>query len=120
MTELRGSVVLLDFWSVKCLPCIAGMPAVEAMYKKYKDRGFEVVAIHPFGLNEQLHQFLEQHDYSFSFRIDVGSTTDTYAVSAYPTYFLIDRQGRLVWGPKHHKPPEDTIEKYLDAPDQRP
>jgi len=44
LEKLRGKVVLLDFWSTGCSSCIARMPAIKAVYDKYKDRGFEVIS----------------------------------------------------------------------------
>src|SRR5262249_58494104 len=43
--DLRGKVVLLNFWATWCVPCRKEMPSIEALYQRYKDRGLEVVAI---------------------------------------------------------------------------
>ena len=46
LAELRGKVVLLDFWSFGCGPCVADMPALMELHDRYKDKGLVIVAIH--------------------------------------------------------------------------
>ena len=46
LADLRGKVVLVDFWTYGCVNCVNTLPHVTALYAKYKDRGFVVVGIH--------------------------------------------------------------------------
>jgi thiol-disulfide isomerase/thioredoxin len=45
LADLRGNVVLIDFWTVRCAPCIKEMPHMQAMYDKYRSQGFEVIGL---------------------------------------------------------------------------
>src|SRR5882724_4891936 len=46
LADLRGKVVLVDFWTHGCINCVRTLPHVTGLYEKYKDRGFVVIGIH--------------------------------------------------------------------------
>jgi thiol-disulfide isomerase/thioredoxin len=110
---LKGKVVLLDFWGKWCGPCVQKLPGVEEFYQKYKDRGLVVVGVHSADRSDMLDEFLREKKVSFQVVIDRGETAARYRVDTWPTYFLIDKAGRVAWGFEHDAPSASRIEALL-------
>ncbi len=113
LEQLRGKVVLLDFWGAWCGPCRRKLPHTQELYEKYNSKGLEVIGIHSLRDSEKADEFLRDNNYTFLFCIDTGETANNYSVTSWPTYYLIDMKGLLVWGPKHAHPSEEKIESLL-------
>jgi len=98
LADYKGKVVLLNFWATWCMPCRAEMPSMEALWKKYKEQDFVVVAISiDEGSKKRVETFTEIFDLSFPVLLDPDSkVNDLYKVSNMPTSFLIDRNGRII------------------------
>ena len=99
LAKLRGNVVVLEFWGTWCRPCVERMPYTQRLHETYKDRGLVVIAIHSRADGGKASAFVQKHHYTFPVAIDSGKTARQYAVGTYPSYFLIDQKGCLVWGP---------------------
>lgn len=115
LEDLRGKVILLDFWGIWCSPCIAQLPHTQELYSKYNKMGFEVVGIHTARKADPatIADFLNKNNYTFMVGIDTGDTAVNYAVDGWPTYYLIDKTGNLIWGPANMPPTEEKIESLL-------
>jgi thiol-disulfide isomerase/thioredoxin len=111
--DLRGKVVLLDFWGTWCQPCVEKLPHAEALYQKYKDRGLVVLGVHSKDGAENVAAFLQDKRIHFPVVVDGGETAKRYAVESWPTYFLVDQTGQVVWGFENDAPDEQRIEDLL-------
>jgi peroxiredoxin len=97
--DLRGKVVLVNFWATDCTTCIKEMPDIVATYKKYQAQGFETIAVamrHDppnYVLN-----YTEKNRLPFKVALDpMGELARAFGeVKLTPTTFIIDKQGRLV------------------------
>jgi thiol-disulfide isomerase/thioredoxin len=98
LADLRGKVVVLNFWATWCIPCRAEMPALDALYQLYKDRGLDVVGINLDKLSTTtVEDFLKEVKVTFRVVLDPSwSTAQAYRVVGLPTTYLIDRVGNVV------------------------
>ncbi len=98
LSQLKGQVVLLNFWATWCVPCVEELPALNRLAEKLKSRNFVVLAVNVREPHSRVDRFLQKHDFAFlQFGLDLkGSTYKKYGVSQFPTSFIIDRQGRFV------------------------
>ena len=108
LADLRGKVVLLDFWATWCGPCRETIPRINALSRKYKDRGLVVLGLTEFEGNvegrdvtraeelDYLRQFKRKQSISYGFGIaNDTKTRHTYGIYSIPTTVLIDRRGRV-------------------------
>lgn len=96
LSDLRGKVVMINFWATWCGPCAKEMPHLVKMYEKYKQRGFEILAISVDSKQDRykVPLFAEKHSLTFPVLYDQG-VAELYGVEGYPTNIFIDRQGKV-------------------------
>jgi thiol-disulfide isomerase/thioredoxin len=111
--ELKGKVVLIDFWATWCGPCIKKLPEVNALQKKYGDRGLVILGVHSSQNADRLQEFLRKQPVHFPTIVDDGQTEKAFAVSQLPTYFLVGRDGKVKAGYLSTLPTEAQIEAEL-------
>ena len=110
--ELKGKIVLLNFWNIRCRPCIQSLPDLQKLYDTYKDRGLVVITC-AGGNHRETKDFLDKQGYSFPAGMVSYQMTLDYAIRGNPSYFMINRNGYLVWGPEHRLPTDDELESLL-------
>jgi len=95
LSTYKGRVVLLNFWATWCPPCRLEMPTMEKAYRKYRDKGFEVVAVSvDAGPKSSVKSFLRELDLSFQVLLDPDmETLRAYRGFSLPMTVVIDRQG---------------------------
>lgn len=94
LQDLRGEVVMLNFWASWCGPCRQEMPLMDEIYKNYKDLGFTILAVNVDEDSADADRFLASVPVSFPVVYDNQSkVSEMYNVDAMPTTVLIDRDG---------------------------
>ncbi len=111
--SLRGKVVLIDFWGTWSGPCVAKLPETQAFHEKYADRGLVTLGVHSQQDGDTCAAFVKEHNYTFPIAIDSGKTAEAFAIDGWPTYFLIDRSGKVVQAFAHEPPTDEEIQKLL-------
>jgi thiol-disulfide isomerase/thioredoxin len=97
LSDLQGKVVFLNFWATWCGPCRAEMPAMEALHRRFKDRGFEILAVNCQEKREQAAAFMQDLGLSFPVALDgSGQISSAYGIRAIPTTYILDRQGSII------------------------
>jgi peroxiredoxin/Cu/Ag efflux protein CusF len=98
LSDLRGKVVLLNFWVTWCGSCRAEMPTIDALYRRYKNRGLEVLAVNlDAATTSKVQAFVGELGVTFRVGLDPSSSiARTYRVAGLPTTYLIDRVGNVV------------------------
>ena len=94
LENLRGEVVLLDFWSISCAPCVASLPRLNELANKWRDKGLRVFGDHdPTPDASSVRSVLEAKSVDLPVVIVSSKALEAYGVDAWPTYVLIDRKG---------------------------
>src|SRR5579864_7810885 len=123
LSQLRGKIVVLNFWATWCPPCIEEMPSLVQLQKQFQDKGVTVLAVSVDEDASDYHKFLKDHGIDFLTVREGGTKTDTgvispiankYGTLKIPETYIIDRSGtvrRKFIGAVDWKQPE--IVEYL-------
>ncbi len=94
--DLKGSVVVLDFWATWCGPCLAEMPAFNALHAKYAGRGVEVIGIAvQSGWAEDIKPYRDKHKIAYSTLIGDDDVVEKYGVIGFPTTYILDKDFKV-------------------------
>lgn len=100
LSDLRGKVVLIDFWASWCGPCRRENPNVVKVYEKYKDKGFEILSVSLDRDKNRWLQAIEQDNMDWLHVSDLkfwqSVAAKTYGVSSIPYTVLVDREGKII------------------------
>lgn len=97
--DLKGKVMLVNFWATTCVTCVKEMPALASTYNKYQSQGFETVAVAmDYDPPAWVLNFAQTRQLPFKVAIDnTGEIASAWGdVKLTPTTYLVDRQGRIV------------------------
>jgi thiol-disulfide isomerase/thioredoxin len=120
LSELRGKVVVLDFWAPWCGPCIAAMPHTQEVAAQYKEQGVVVLASCTSDTRASFERWVKANaskypdirwSHDAAERTPNRASLALYGVRGIPTQFIIDREGRIVDSVVGYMPGE----KILDA-----
>ena len=101
--ELRGRVVLVNFWAVWCPPCRKEMPSMERLSKMMAQRPFTILASNAGETPEQIRPFLNEVPLTFPILLDQDSARmKAWRVFVLPTSFIVDKQGQIRYSLSGH------------------
>jgi len=98
LSELKGRVVLVNFWASWCPPCVGEIPSLDRFARQYDPADVIVLAVNVEGKSAaELHDFLQRHPHGFTVLLDREQRVQQqYGVRQLPETFLLDRQGMIV------------------------
>lgn len=101
LEQNKGKVIALVFFYNNCSPCIPMLDDLQEIYSRFKDRGVEVVALNPVDTKmekEQMLSFVKDHNINYYVaQIPKYTVEEMYLVRYFPTIFIIDKKGRVVF-----------------------
>jgi cytochrome c biogenesis protein CcmG/thiol:disulfide interchange protein DsbE len=117
LSQFKGKVVLLDFWATWCPPCRTEIPRYVALQKKYADDGLVVVGVSVDSVaTSVVKKFMKDMGINYIVVMADDSIQDAYGpIDGYPTTFIIDRAGRIVYKKTGAKPVSAYEKKIQDA-----
>lgn len=97
LSEFRGKIVFINFWTTWCLACVIEMPSMEKLHQRFKDKDFVMVAINLQESAERVKQFYKEHQLTFTTLLDItGDVGAALGINAIPTTFILDKNGRII------------------------
>ena len=122
IADLRGKVVLVDFWTYGCYNCVNTLPHVTRLYDTYKDRGFIVVGVHtpefPFEKSTaNVQAAIKRHGIRYPVAQDNEyATWNAYHNQYWPAQYIVDQNGTIVFehaGEGQYEEIERTVQKIF-------
>ena len=97
MSDYKGKLILLDFWSTWCPPCRIEAPELQKVYKEMKHHNIEFIGIAVWDEEEKIRDFIKEFNVNYPNLIDAnGRVAIDYGVRGVPEKYLINREGFLV------------------------
>ena len=124
LANLRGKVVLVNFWTYGCVNCVNTLPHVTQLYAKYKDKGLVIVGVHtpefPFERSaSNVQAALKRHGITYPVAQDNNSATwNAWRNQYWPAQYIVDPSGRIVYshaGEGAYDEIDRTVGKLLNA-----
>ncbi|HEX4910536.1 MAG: TlpA family protein disulfide reductase [Pseudomonadota bacterium] len=105
LADLRGEVVMINFWASWCGPCRQEMPLIEDIYQRYKDLGFTVLGVNVDNDPKLADKLLKDVPVSFPVLLDTeNKLSEIYQVDAMPSTIMVDRNGNMRYLHRGYKP----------------
>ena len=114
--DLKGSVVVLDFWATWCGPCLAEMPAFNSLHWKYAGRAVKVVGIAvQSGWAQDIKPYRDQYNITYPILIGDDEVVEKYGVIGFPTTYILDKDLKV-----HRKftgklPGKEELEREIES-----
>ena len=105
LTEFKGKIVFLNFWTTWCPPCRKEMPAMEKLHKKLQDQEFIMVSVSIKESAKKVDDFFKKRKLTFAALLDPkGHTSKEFGIAQIPTTFVLNKNGEIIGkalGPRH-------------------
>lgn len=95
--NLKGKVVIMDFWATWCGPCKAAAPALQSLHKKYASKGLLVIGANVWEQNPKtaVPAYIKEHKYAYTFTLGNEALAKTLGITGIPTMLIIDKKGTV-------------------------
>lgn len=98
LNQLKGQVVVLDFWSTTCPPCIREIDELNELHTRFRDKPLQIVGISAGGESrEEIVSFRKRKTINYNLVIDTGIISQAYKVQSLPTVYVIDKEGKIAF-----------------------
>ncbi len=98
LVDLKGDVVVVNFWATWCTPCRDEQPALERVHREYEDRGVEFLGVDERDDLAAARAWVDEFDVTYpSIQDPSGAWADDFGLFGYPDTFVIDATGTIRW-----------------------
>ena len=97
LKDLRGEVILLEFWIKNCGACIESVPYLNRLQARFKDEKFKIIGINSYDSVEDVSWFCRKHNIDFSVLLNGKEVAEKYGVIGFPAFFIIDKEGKIIY-----------------------
>lgn len=97
LDELKGKVVVLDFWIKNCGYCISSIPFLNELHKKFKDKDFILLGVNAYDTDEKINEFYKKYGLNYPALTNGNLVAKDYGVYVFPTIFVIDKSGKIIY-----------------------
>jgi len=114
LSDLKGKIVVLNFWFTTCPPCVMEIPELNKIASKYKKSGVVFLAI-TFENKDKVNNFIKEHPFYFNLIAD-ATMVRKYGINGFPTSILIDKEGKIMFKKTgiFTRALEETIKMYVE------
>ncbi len=97
LSDFRGKIVFLNFWTTWCPTCRIEMPSMEKLHQKFKNKDFNMVTINLQESATQVKEFFKAYKLTFTALLDsTGEIGAAFGIYQIPTTFILDKEGRII------------------------
>lgn len=114
--DLKGKVVVLDYWATWCGPCVAGIPKLKKLSEKYEDQNVVVLGVHSANGFDKMPAMVKDKEMQYLLAADEdGVVGKALSIKFLPSYFIIDQQGKMFIAGCNRNNVEDAVKELLKA-----
>jgi peroxiredoxin len=115
--QLKGKIIVMNFWFIECKPCVMEMPELNHLVEQYKDKNVVFLGI-ATNNETRLKEFLTKNEFKYNIVANGMKTASDYGVKAYPTHIIIDQESKIAYfsvgiGPETMENLKNTINELL-------
>ena len=97
LSDYKGKIVFLNFWTTWCPECVYEMPNIEKLHKKIKHADFIILAVDLKESQKKINEFIKKHKLTFKVVLDKkGDMSRAFGIRSVPTTFILNRKGGLI------------------------
>ncbi len=118
LSDLKGSIVLIDFFYKSCFPCMQALPALQDLHERYESKGLKMIGIDPYDTKEKdnIDEFLAKRGVTYTVLLGGKDAAKEYRVSGYPTIYIVGKDGNILFTQVGYgKGTEDRLEEVIIA-----
>ena len=126
LSDFRGKIVFINFWTTWCLACVIEMPSMEKLHQNFKDKDFVMLAINLQESASKIKQFYKEYKLTLTTLLDTTGAVGTgFGIRSIPTTYILDKNGRIIGkalGPREWESKESIAlfeyltESYVASP----